>query len=92
MPSRSTLRSRGQLTVPADVRAALHVGEGDDVEFDVTKDGTVVLRGLKAIPADQAWFWTPEWQAGERAASKEIAAGRGAVFDDAESFIESLAD
>jgi hypothetical protein len=25
---------------------------------------------------DQAWFWTPEWQAGEDAASLEIQQGR----------------
>ncbi|WP_435589786.1 hypothetical protein [Micromonospora aurantiaca (nom. illeg.)] len=25
---------------------------------------------------DQAWFWTPEWQAGEREADADLAAGR----------------
>ena len=25
---------------------------------------------------DQAWFWTPEWQAGEKEASEEIQQGR----------------
>ncbi len=25
---------------------------------------------------DQAWFWTPEWQAGEKEASAEIEQGR----------------
>ena len=24
---------------------------------------------------DQSWFWTPEWQAGEKAASREIEDG-----------------
>lgn len=28
------------------------------------------------IDPDQAWFWTPEWQAGEQKASEDIAAGR----------------
>jgi len=27
-------------------------------------------------PAEQAWFWTREWQEGEREASEDIAAGR----------------
>jgi hypothetical protein len=44
----------------------LHVPEGDEVEFTRHDDGTVTLRGLKTIPADQAWFWSPQWQAGER--------------------------
>lgn len=31
--STATLTSKGQITIPADVRAALHVGTGDRVEF-----------------------------------------------------------
>ena len=30
------IRGRGQLTLPAEVREALHVAEGDDVEFTRT--------------------------------------------------------
>jgi antitoxin PrlF len=69
------IRGRGQLTLPAVVRAALRVEEGDGVEFTRHDDGTVTVRGLKTIPADQAWFWSPEWQTGERDADEEIAAG-----------------
>ena len=69
------IRGRGQLTPPAEVREALHVAEGDDVEFTRHDDGTVTVRGLKTIPAGQAWFWSPQWQAGEREADREIAAG-----------------
>jgi antitoxin PrlF len=69
------IRGRGQLTLPAEVRAALRVEEGDEVEFTRHDDGTVTVRGLKTIPADQAWFWSPEWQTGERDADEAIAAG-----------------
>ena len=69
------IRGRGQLTLPADVREALRVDEGDEVEFTRQDDGTVTVRGLKTIPADQAWFWSPDWQAGEREADQEIASG-----------------
>jgi class 3 adenylate cyclase len=31
---------------------------------------------------EQAWFWTPAWQAGEREASAQIAAGGLRVYDD----------
>lgn len=27
-------------------------------------------------PDDQAWFWTPSWQAGENEADRDIAEGR----------------
>lgn len=31
--TRATISSKGQITIPAPVRAALHVGAGDRVEF-----------------------------------------------------------
>src|SRR5260221_3035427 len=69
------IRGRGQLTLPAEVREALHVAEGDEVEFTRHDDGTVTLRGLKTIPAGQAWFWSPQRQSGQREAGRETAAG-----------------
>ncbi|WP_236574567.1 hypothetical protein [Nocardiopsis sp. FR26] len=42
------------------------------------------------MPEDQAWFWTPEWQQGEREASGQIAAGLTEEFEDAESMFDSL--
>jgi AbrB family looped-hinge helix DNA binding protein len=74
--TRTTLRNKGQVTLPAEVREALHVDEGDELEFEVTEPGVVVVRGLKMIPAAQAWFWTESWQAGERQATDEIATGQ----------------
>ncbi|MHB8296676.1 MAG: AbrB/MazE/SpoVT family DNA-binding domain-containing protein [Acidimicrobiales bacterium] len=83
------IRSRGQITLPREVREALHVEEGDDVAF-VVEAGQVTMRGLKSIPAEQSWFWTDEWQAGEREASEQIAGGGGTVFDNDSAFLESL--
>ncbi len=28
------------------------------------------------VPGDQSWFWTEEWQEGEREASEEIREGK----------------
>jgi len=53
-------------------------------------DDGVQMRGLKSIRADQAWFWTPEWQAGEREVDAEIAAGKGRIFMSTEELIEHL--
>lgn len=39
---------------------------------------------------DQAWFWTEEWQAGEREADADLEAGRVRHFPDSESFLASL--
>jgi len=43
-----------------------------------------------ATAEDQAWFWTEEWQAGEREAEADLAAGRYQVFDKMESLIDDL--
>lgn len=45
---------------------------------------------MKTDPDDQAWFWIQAWQAGERQADKEIAAGLGTFYPDVESFLEAL--
>lgn len=37
---------------------------------------------------DQAYYWTPEWQAGEREAEADLTAGRYRVF---ESMAEAIA-
>jgi hypothetical protein len=59
------------------------LSEGDDVEFSVHDDGTVTVRGYVSIPTDQAWFFTPEWLAGEREADEDVAAGRGTAHESA---------
>ena len=38
----------------------------------------------------QAWFWTPEWQEGERRAAAEITAGQSEYFDDEAAFLAAL--
>lgn len=90
LKARVKVRPKAQLTLPEEIRRALHIGEGDDVEFAVQEDGTVTIRGFISIPTDQAWFYTPEWLAGEREADEEIAAGRGAVHDSVEDMFDHL--
>lgn len=44
---KATITSKGQLTLPKEVRARLGVGAGDQVEFEVEEDGTVTVRPVK---------------------------------------------
>ncbi len=44
----------------------------------------------KLIDASQAYFWTEEWQAGEREASTEIAKGQTKRFPSFEALIRDL--
>ena len=78
------------LTSPEEIRSALHIGEGDEVDFAVQQDGTVTVRGYISIPTDQAWFFTPQRLAGEREADEDIAARRGTVHESAEEMFTRL--
>jgi hypothetical protein len=42
------------------------------------------------IDPDQAWFWTREWQAKEREADEDLAAGRATTFKDDDEFLGAL--
>ncbi len=79
----------GQVTLPAEARRQLRLEEGDYVEVRVTED-SIILTPKILIDKSQAYFWTPEWQAAEREASADIAAGRVHEFDDVDALIASL--
>lgn len=83
------IRLKGQVTIPDDIRREARVTAGDYLAVSV-RDGLIVLEPKSVIDAAQAWFWTSEWQAGERQASADIAAGRTRRFESDEDFIASL--
>lgn len=74
------IRAKGQLTIPQEVREAADLRDGVMVEFEVTERG-VLLRPKVAVDADDAWFWTREWQEGEREAQAELESAAGEVMD-----------
>lgn len=48
------------------------------------------LQETLAVAQDQAWFWTEEWQAGEREAEADVQVGRYQSFDTMEELIDDL--
>jgi antitoxin PrlF len=88
--ARVKVRPKAQLTLPEEIRRALHISEGDEVEFAVHGDGTITVRGYVSIPTDQAWFFTPQWLAGEREADQEITAGQGTAHESADGMFAHL--
>lgn len=88
--ARMTLRAKGQLTLPDDVRKAAKLQEGDLIEAEVTENGEVILRPLATVDRSQAWFWTPEWQAGEREATEQGRRDEGELFENGSDFLDSL--
>lgn len=83
------LTRNGQITLPAPARRALHVEEGDYVQVRVTAD-SIVLTPKKLVDNSQAYFWSPKWQAAEREANDDIAAGRILEAQDVEELIAKL--
>lgn len=47
MPT-STVTSKGQITIPRDVREQLRLKAGDRVDFDVSSDGSVRMTAVEA--------------------------------------------
>lgn len=64
----------------------------DELPDTAVEGAGVLLRGIikGPIDPDQAWFWTPEWQAGEREADADIAAGRTTRYNSDEEFMAAL--
>jgi AbrB family looped-hinge helix DNA binding protein len=83
------VRTKGQITIPEEIRRTLRLEEGDVVDVAI-EDGSIVLRPKKLIEASQAWFWTDAWQAGEREASADIAAGRVTRHESDDELLRSL--
>jgi len=86
-----TVQSRGTVSLPVQLRRRLHLDQADSqiklIEHD---DGRVELIPIVTVPADQAWFWTERWQAMEREADADLAAGRVAVVEGADELMAHL--
>ncbi len=87
--TRMTLRAKGQLTLPDEIRKAAHLTEGDMLEAELTDEG-ILLRPKKIIDATQEWFWSANWQNGEREADQDFATGKMEVFGSSEEFLAAL--
>jgi hypothetical protein len=75
---------RGTITLPKSLRGA------SLYEVREREGGRLELIPQHTVDAAQAWFWSERWQAMEREASADIAAGRVRRFDSADDFIAGL--
>ena len=64
----------------------------DDLPEDVVDGTALLLRGVarREIDPEQAWFWTRDWQEGEREADEDLARGRFKRFESDEAFLKHL--
>jgi len=85
-----SVQNRGTIALPPALRRAYHLDQpGAQVEI-LEEDGRLVLVPKVAVDAAQAWFWTAGWQAGEREASRQLAAGEGVTYGTAADFVDDL--
>lgn len=85
------VQSRGTVALPADLRRRLHLDEpGAQLQIIEQDDGTIELLPVLPVPADQRWFWTERWQAGEREVDAHVVAGRVTVVDGPDALFEHL--
>ena len=88
-PTLTRVTRNGQITIPAAVRRAAGIGEGDLVAVILDGD-TIILVPKRLVDKSQAYFWSEAWQQAEREASEDIAEGRVRSFHDVEALITAL--
>lgn len=79
----------GQVTIPAALRRAAGIEVGDYLEVQIVED-SLVLSPRQVIDKSQAYFWTEEWQEGEREAEEDLKVGRVERFETLEDLIADL--
>jgi len=87
---KTRLRTKGQITVPPEIRNVLGAEEGDDLLFSTDEKGRVVVSRAQVIPPDQAWFWSKRWQRLEEQAQADLDEGRVVVYHSVKEALDSL--
>jgi len=49
MTAIAKITTKGQTTIPQDIRAALHVGAGDMIAWEMAEDGTARVRRVQPL-------------------------------------------
>lgn len=92
MSALTKLTSGGQITLPKEIRTKTNMQPGDFVEVKLNGDGSIVLTPKKLVDASQAYFWTEEWQKGERKADEDRKVGRVRRFKSVADAVKYLED
>ena len=80
------VKKKYQIVIPEEVRRKLQVEIGDTLEIE-EKDGVLIARPGVVVEKSQAYFWTDEWQRGEKEAEE---AKRKGMFTDFSNAVEAV--
>lgn len=75
IPVIAKITAKGQTTIPADIRAALHVGPGDLIAWELEDNGTARVRRVQ--PLDLEYLRAVEGALGEWTSPADEDAYRG---------------
>ena len=83
------IQKNKNITLPRWVMELFHVSTGDFIRIE-KRNGAVLLHPGKLVDPSQAYFWTPEWQAGEKKVEEEKRKGQAKFFRSAEELLKDL--
>jgi antitoxin MazE len=84
------VKKHSQITIPNEIRKKFNIAEGDYLEIE-DHNSELVLKPVKMVHPDEAYFHTKEWQTGEREADRDIVEGDVAgPFDNIEDALKAL--
>jgi AbrB family looped-hinge helix DNA binding protein len=83
------VKNKYQIVIPEDVRKRIRVEIGDTLEIE-EKDGILIARPVVVIDKSQAYFWTDEWQKGEKDAEGAKKKGDFRDYSDAAEAVKWL--
>ena len=83
------LKQKSQVTIPNEVVKKLKLVVGDKLDVEV-KDGKIIITPVVIIPKDQVWFYSKEWQDGERDVDRQIREGKTIKASSLEELFEGL--
>ena len=83
------IQKNKNITLPVWLLTDFHVSVGDYVRLEETSKG-VMLKPAKLVDPAQAYFWSKQWQAGEKEAQRDIRKGRVKKFKSVKGLMKDL--
>ena len=69
------LKQKSQVTIPNEIIKKLQLAVGDKLDL-VVKDGKIIITPVVIIPKEQMWFFSKEWQDGEKLVDRQVTEGK----------------
>ena len=84
------ITTNGQITLPAEIRKKWHCDVGNYVQV-IFENNELKIKPIVVTDPSQLWFWSKEWQEGEKKADEDIRSGQiSKKFSNAQEVIKSL--